>query len=131
MNGGGGNYSPGGGGGTSNNRGQNFGGNPGQRNSLDYMRALNEAQYGGGVEYLQSPLGRHLAMQQEIELRRRQVEEQHLISELEYQNQLRRLQHQQQIKGSSVVCTASLFNYPPYRMISCSSNSSKCCCKTR
>eukprot|EP00985_Skeletonema_marinoi_P014496 scaffold7350_cov176-Skeletonema_marinoi.AAC.2 len=99
MNGGGGNYSPGGGGGTSNNRGQNFGGNPGQRNSLDYMRALNEAQYGGGVEYLQSPLGRHLAMQQEIELRRRQVEEQHLISELEYQNQLRRLQHQQQMQG--------------------------------
>lgn len=60
---------------------------------------LNEAQYGGGVEYLQSPLGRHLAMQQELELRRRQVEEQHLISELEYQNQLRRLQHQQQMQG--------------------------------
>ncbi|KAL7432232.1 hypothetical protein ACHAXM_003070 [Skeletonema potamos] len=38
-------------------------------------------------------------MQQEIELRRRQIEEQHLISELEYQNQLRRLQHQQQLQG--------------------------------
>jgi len=43
MNGGGGNYSPGGGGGTSNNRGQNFGGNPGQRNSLDYMRAVSSS----------------------------------------------------------------------------------------
>ena len=61
---------------------------------------LNEAQYGGGVEYLQSPLGRHLAMQQEIELRRRQIEEQHLISELEYHNQLRRMQHQQQLQGN-------------------------------
>lgn len=39
MNGGGGNYAPGNG--ASNNRGRNFGGNPGQRNSIDYMRAVS------------------------------------------------------------------------------------------
>jgi hypothetical protein len=60
---------------------------------------IGESQYGAGVEYLQSPLGRHIAMQQELELRRRQIEEQHLISELEYQSQLRRLQQQQQLQG--------------------------------
>jgi hypothetical protein len=59
---------------------------------------LNEARYGVGLEYLQSPLGRHLAMQQEIELRRRQIEEENLLSEFEYQHQLRRLQ-QQQLQG--------------------------------
>jgi hypothetical protein len=45
MNGGGGNYSPGGGGGNPNNGGHdydyNFGGNPGQQNSIDYMRAVS------------------------------------------------------------------------------------------
>lgn len=39
MNGGGGNYSPGGGG--PNNRGHNFGGNPGQHTNLDYLRAVS------------------------------------------------------------------------------------------
>lgn len=41
MNDGGRNYSPGGGGGTSNNGGYNFGGNPGQHNSIDYLRAVS------------------------------------------------------------------------------------------
>ena len=41
MNGGGGNYSPGGGGAASNNGGYNFGGNPGQHNSIDYLRAVS------------------------------------------------------------------------------------------
>lgn len=40
MNGGGGNYAPGNGA-SNNNRGRNFGGNPGQRNSIDYMRAVS------------------------------------------------------------------------------------------
>lgn len=41
MNGGGGNYSPGGGGAASNNGGYNFGGNPGQHNSIDYLRVVS------------------------------------------------------------------------------------------
>jgi hypothetical protein len=43
MNGGGGNYSPSGGGGAPNNRGHNFGGNPGQHTSLDYLRAVSSS----------------------------------------------------------------------------------------
>ena len=41
-----GNYSPGGGGGGSPRRGgHNFGGNPGQHNSLEYMRAVSSSLY--------------------------------------------------------------------------------------